>query len=124
MRGNIQFLGLPLIGLLGFVTGCSESRAEDAVKQELTDPDSAQFSNVNSKGDVVCGLVNSKNRLGGYVGPVGFIVQNGTVLRLMQVNEIFPGADFDRLCPSESSHAIMAAHVDRYNREAAESRGF
>lgn len=46
----------------------------DNVRETLTDPDSAQFRNLQVYGDglpgdtVVCGEVNAKNRLGGYVG--------------------------------------------------------
>lgn len=38
--------------------------AEIAVKQQLIDPESAQFRNQNGN----CGEVNSKNRVGGYTG--------------------------------------------------------
>jgi hypothetical protein len=45
------------------------SMAKDAVKQELTDPDSAVFRNerITTLG-AVCGEVNSRNRMGGYGG--------------------------------------------------------
>ena len=54
--------------------GCSTksrqiAEAEEAVQLQLIDPNSADFRNVFvSKSGVVCGEVNSKNRLGGYVG--------------------------------------------------------
>ncbi|EPG6881316.1 hypothetical protein QC573_003799, partial [Acinetobacter baumannii] len=41
-----------------------KSFSEEIVKQDLIDPSSAMFS--NQKG--FCGEVNSKNRMGGYVG--------------------------------------------------------
>lgn len=58
--------------------GCDfadHSRAREAVKAELTDPDSAQFRNEeeSAKGSVTCGEVNSRNRMGGYVGFTRYI---------------------------------------------------
>jgi len=46
------------------------------VKQRLFDEGSAQFRNVraNFAGDAVCGEVNAKNKMGGYVGYRQFIV--------------------------------------------------
>ncbi|WP_023628574.1 hypothetical protein [Pseudomonas soli] len=64
---------LALVALAGIVlTGCGDSdidRAREAVSEQLTDPSSAQFRNERSKKDGwVCGEVNSKNAMGGYVG--------------------------------------------------------
>jgi hypothetical protein len=49
-------------------------RAQKAVLKKLRDPESARFRNVRSVGDqgvlgeVICGEVNAKNAMGGYVG--------------------------------------------------------
>lgn len=56
---------------------------EDKVKANLIDPSSAQFKSVvfydSTKG--ACGLVNSKNKLGGYVGFKRFVItQNDDVM--------------------------------------------
>lgn len=64
---------LALLALAGVtLTGCGKSdidRAREAVAEKLTDPSSAQFRNERSKKDGwVCGEVNSKNAMGGYVG--------------------------------------------------------
>ena len=64
---------LALVALAGLVlAGCGKSdidRAREAVAEQLTDPSSAQFRNERSKKDGwVCGEVNSKNAMGGYVG--------------------------------------------------------
>ncbi|MCL8299371.1 MULTISPECIES: hypothetical protein [Pseudomonas] len=52
--------------------GCGKSDidlAREAVAEQLTDPSAAQFRNERSKkGGWVCGEVNSKNAMGGYVG--------------------------------------------------------
>jgi hypothetical protein len=55
------------------LAGCAKHEAEEAVKRLLNDPDSAQFSKVTtSSGGNVCGLVNARNRMGGYVGATPF----------------------------------------------------
>jgi hypothetical protein len=58
--------------------GC-DNAAERAVRDQLIDPASAEFSEVTSKGNVTCGLVNSKNRMGGYTGRQVFFVRDGQV---------------------------------------------
>lgn len=62
-----------------------QGEAKDAVKSMLNDPDSAKFSHLSngvSKGDV-CGLVNAKNRMGGYVGDTPFYYQKLTMMASM-----------------------------------------
>lgn len=59
-----------LLGLLA-LSGCDQSirKAHDAVKETLFDPNSAEFRNDHVMSDgTVCGEVNAKNRMGGYVG--------------------------------------------------------
>lgn len=48
------------------------------VRSTLTDPDSARFESVriNPQSGVACGSVNAKNKLGGYVGSVRFMVSS------------------------------------------------
>lgn len=48
--------------------------ALERVQEVLSDPDSAKFREVSIKGGRVCGQVNSKNKMGGYVGYRWFIV--------------------------------------------------
>ena len=61
------------------VAGCDylpteENEAKNAVKAVLFDPDSAKFSGIRKgrRAGVWCGLVNAKNKMGGYVGNKGF----------------------------------------------------
>ena len=62
--------------------------AERAVKARLTDPYSAQFSmlrvvDATQGARVVCGWVNAKNSMGGYVGDRPFVYQefdNGVIV--------------------------------------------
>lgn len=51
-----------------------------ALVRKLKDPESARFTDLfkvstPNEGEVVCGMVNSKNSMGGYVGARGFIFQ-------------------------------------------------
>ncbi len=55
---------------------------ENRVKLVLSDPDSAKFDKVlfNRKTGASCGYVNSKNKMGGYVGSKHFVAtENGEV---------------------------------------------
>jgi hypothetical protein len=57
-------------------------QAMDDVRANLVDPDSAKFSEVrhNKEKGGSCGVVNSKNRMGGFSGPTVFLVlKNGSV---------------------------------------------
>jgi hypothetical protein len=59
-------------------SGCRNT-VETAVKDQLIDPESAIFSDIETKAGVTCGVVNSKNRFGGYVGQRVFIYKDGSV---------------------------------------------
>jgi hypothetical protein len=97
---NIARITCAAILLIGGCTSVDEdekSAAQSAVKQHLTDPDSAQFSdetvvwNRNSSGYVtdvtVCGWVNSKNTFGGYAGKTRFVATSDSdVLKFPRVH--------------------------------------
>lgn len=51
---------------------------ETAVKSELRDPGSAEFSDVTVNGQSACGFVNSKNGFGGYAGAQPFVATAST----------------------------------------------
>lgn len=59
--------------LVGCEPGATRS-AKELVAARLLDPRSAQFEDVVSGDGVVCGRVNAKNRMGGYVGFKRFVV--------------------------------------------------
>jgi hypothetical protein len=67
-----------VVALALVCAGC-DGTAERAVRDQLIDPASAEFSEVTTKGNVTCGLVNSKNRMGGYTGRQVFFVRDGNV---------------------------------------------
>lgn len=64
--------------------------AEDRVREQLRDPESARFSGtatyVADGADVVCGFVNAKNGFGGMSGKRGYIVV-GPMAILEETNE-------------------------------------
>jgi hypothetical protein len=83
MRGNLFPISVLVVGIGLAAASCTSkeddlvTKAKDVVLKTLRDPTSAQFEKIGSKtakdynGDIlkiVCGLVNSKNGFGGYVG--------------------------------------------------------
>lgn len=52
------------------LTACTDGGAKKAVSSQLYDPDSAKFEGLTKGVEdyIVCGQVNAKNRMGGYVG--------------------------------------------------------
>ncbi|KPF79491.1 PDZ domain-containing protein [Novosphingobium sp. AAP93] len=95
--------------------------AEAAIRAQLIDPDSAKFEWPNGykqgffkpffsrriNGYVTCGLVNSRNRMGGYVGRTYFVVveDNGAVL----YSEIGKGDGVDMLSTTCASASLPPA---------------
>ena len=80
------------------LSGCAEASkikvAKALVAEQLTDPDSAQFRDIEviDKGDgkfVVCGKVNAKNRMGGYVGYEVFVVVGDKAFILTEPESIY-----------------------------------
>ena len=61
-----------------FTSSKPESDAIASVKERLSDPGSAQFRNVQAKNGAVCGEVNAKNKMGGYVGFTRFMYLKGS----------------------------------------------
>lgn len=55
-------------------------KAKEQVVAALIDPESARFRDVRTVRDAVCGQVNAKNKLGGYVGFRSFAYYQGSVL--------------------------------------------
>lgn len=69
--------GVIAIILLSACSGQTTFDYETPVKRELSDPDSAQFSDVTVNVESACGFVNSKNGFGGYAGKAPFIAIGG-----------------------------------------------
>jgi hypothetical protein len=65
----ICFVALCIVSSCGPFPGSPRAKARDVVKGQLFDPQSAEFRNerTTDMGNV-CGEVNAKNRMGGYVG--------------------------------------------------------
>lgn len=73
-------------------------RARAALKRLLHDPDSAQFSGERAgrQADVWCGVVNAKNRMGGFVGARRFYVDLMSDAQLASMDEAVFEPDPDR----------------------------
>ncbi|MFN4295242.1 MAG: hypothetical protein ACK4FB_00235 [Brevundimonas sp.] len=77
-----------LIGAGGCVSEAEQARRDQAamievaqasVAQELRDPSSAQFSDVEVRNEKVCGIVRGRNGFGGYGEPIKFVSVVGIV---------------------------------------------
>jgi hypothetical protein len=78
---------LASLSLLFSTTGCENAvqkkvkTTQDSFRMTLIDPNSAMFQDVKMYEDgALCGQVNSKNRMGGYVGFTSFYYKDGTSL--------------------------------------------
>lgn len=71
----LLFLALPYASYI-LRLNAMEERAKDLLRERLVDPESARFRNVtvDLRTGKVVGEVNSKNKLGGYVGFQCFLV--------------------------------------------------
>lgn len=90
-----------LLALAVALSGCNlyqQHEAEGKVRAQLRDPESAQFSEVTSAGNgmLVCGMVNAKNGMGGYVGRRKFVVWGDSDVAVAQ-DEI-ENIRFDTCC--------------------------
>lgn len=73
--------------VIALLAGCSPQPApydyEGAVKNQLRDPESAQFSDVTVNVESACGFVNSKNGYGGYSGKKPFVAVGTENVRII-----------------------------------------
>ena len=91
--------------------------AKTAMRQKLNDPDSARFDDLfkvtTDTGEAVCGLVNSKNRMGGYVGNTGFIFEKS----LNRATLLFSGAnDPDYSAAAAAAYCVYCMPAGRGDR--------
>lgn len=98
-------LALVLLGGLFYAyTGYLIHQHRDVVKAKLNDPDSAKFRNerlvgpLTLKGGLLCGEVNAKNAMGGYVGYRKFAASAGQ-------NDV-------ELAPSETEDTFVKAYCE------------
>ena len=92
----------------------SVRQAEDLVAYQLLDPSSAQFRDVDVFGDAVCGQVNGKNRLGGYVGFRDFYVVNDQAF--IEPEEDVLGDDAEKLAASNAHGQFVGEYVINCNQ--------
>jgi hypothetical protein len=61
----------------------TEEKAKRAVREQLLDPTTAQFRNVEERDGSICGEVNAKNKLGAYTGFTRFVVDTASYRPLL-----------------------------------------
>lgn len=90
----------------------------DLVRQQMNDPDSAQFEEVRTVDGMTCGLVNAKNLYGAYTGFERFFVKD---------HRVYLGSDAMRPSinhPGVCSHRAQMRDTDRALRELREKQGY
>ncbi|WP_441280125.1 hypothetical protein [Bradyrhizobium sp. 63_E2_N1_3] len=93
--------------------------AKAALVRKLTDPESARYTDLfkvstPDEGEVVCGMVNSKNRMGGYAGARGFIFHKRQNLATLMLSG---GSDPDYRGENAASYCVYCANDPRGDRE-------
>lgn len=81
-RTQLTLIGfLIILSVSGLLANQNEifSQAREAVKERLRDPESARFKDlkIGRNDTIVCGEVNAKNAMGGYVGARPFYFAGG-----------------------------------------------
>lgn len=102
-----------LICMIVGLVGCS-GNVEKLVKEQLKDPDSAQFKDVKGK----CGEVNAKNSYGGYTGFKRFYVSNDVA--------ILENQDDENILPFElgwQAHCEIKSKLSQTEKDACVSAG-
>jgi hypothetical protein len=89
--------------------------AKAAMTRKLTDPESARFTDLfrvatPDEGEVICGMVNSKNRMGGYAGVRGFIFHKNKNLATLMLSG---GSDSEYRGENAASYCVYCASDPR-----------
>jgi hypothetical protein len=89
--------------------------------RKLTDRESARFDDLfkvhADSGEAVCGMVNSKNRMGGYVGVTGFIYEKN----LNRATLMFSGGnDPDYTGTAAAAYCVYCTPAGRGDRNIVE----
>lgn len=89
--------------------------SQEAVREQMKDPESARFRNIKVYDITVCGEVNAKNSYGGYNGFKRFFVLGGTVARVED------GMDNDAFVMSHAQFCATKAERARQTEKARAS---
>jgi hypothetical protein len=75
----MTLMGAAFVAVAGcdYVPGTPQARARSALSGYLYDPAAAKISVLHASPSALCGTVNGKNRLGGYVGAQPFLLTDG-----------------------------------------------
>lgn len=102
--------------------GALETQAKAVLAKVLFDPYSAVYDGVRIINDgrdhLVCGTVNAKNRLGGYVGAKPFLynVRSGAACLVNNHRDAFICGDILKSCFPQMRVPSNAAAADRWDR--------
>lgn len=108
----MEKLGCVFLMIAVFSSGCNyiptnENKAKSAVALSLIDSESARFESI-AKGKLegdYCGMVNGKNRMGGYAGAAYFTYE-AKYNKVTMLNSMTTDRDFELLYKSRDSERI------------------
>lgn len=94
--------------------------ARGPLQTSLKDPSSAQFRNEQlARTGVLCGEVNAKNSMGGYVGFKRYIVAGSAVVYLEDVGTLGKPTTADIISRLDRQNAILKQHI-RWRQEGVD----
>lgn len=111
---------LAAFALIAALSGCSVDEYQNVklVREQLNDPDSAEFEELKTVGGMTCGLVNAKNLYGAYTGFERFFVKD---------RRVYFGSDAMQPSinnPSVCSHEAKMRDANKALRELREKHGY
>jgi hypothetical protein len=95
------------------------AEAKAAMSRKLVDPESVRFTDIFSvstpeEGPIVCGMLNSKNQMGGYTGARGFIYQPRSKLATLMLSG---ASDSDYKGQNAATYCVYCATDPRGDRD-------
>jgi hypothetical protein len=95
------------------------AEAKAAMSRKLVDPESARFTDLfgvstQEEGPIVCGMINSKNQMGGYTGARGFIYQPRSKLATLMLSG---ASDSDYKGQNAATYCVYCATDPRGDRD-------
>lgn len=101
--------------------------AQQSAAELLIDPSSAMFQNVDYRSDYVCGEINGKNRMGGFVGYKRFFVRLAEDAAQIEPSfEMMDLIEAEESCRSQSAstYATISSRASTCTRAEEQRRAF
>jgi hypothetical protein len=106
-----------MLGACQYIPGTDANKigqAKEIAARDLIDPSSAQFRDLKVNGDMVCGEINGKNRMGAYVGFKRFFARVNS-----KTSMIDPEFDLADKLSADSLCSSMRSNIYSYSSSAS-----